>query len=81
MDQRTTLFTTDNGHDAQLCYLQMNIDGHRHQGRCCRHRYSGINHLSPVPEDSVIGRGLIIPVPEWFRHHNFFSHSNTGLTG
>jgi hypothetical protein len=72
MDQRTTLFTKDNGHDAQLCYLQMNIDGHRHQGRCRRHQYSGINHLSLVPEDSGTGRGLIIPVPEWFRHRNFF---------
>ncbi len=40
------------------------IAEHRHQGRCHRHRYFGINHLCPVPKDSGTGLGLLIPVPE-----------------
>ncbi len=35
------------------------IAGHRHRGRSRRHRYSGIQHLSPVPDWSTL-----IPVPD-----------------
>jgi hypothetical protein len=29
---------------------RLTIDGHRHRGRCRRHRQSGILYLSPVPD-------------------------------
>jgi hypothetical protein len=44
------------------------------------HRYSGITHFSPVPEDSSTRLGLLVPVSEWFLHRIFY-RSGTGLTG
>jgi hypothetical protein len=49
------------------------IAGHRHRGRCRRHRHSGILCLRPLPEHSRIGLGTLIPVPDWFRHRHFCS--------
>ncbi len=56
------------------------IPGHRHWVQCRRHRYSVIQHLSPVPEHSGTGLYSLIPVPVSFRHR-FFIHSGTGLAG
>ncbi len=49
------------------------IAGHRHRGRCRRHRHSGILYLSPVPEHFGTGLSPLIPVPNWFRHRHFCS--------
>ncbi len=38
-----------------------------------RHRHSGIQHLSPVPEHSGTGLGPLVPVQDWFRHLHYFS--------
>ena len=54
------------------------IAGHRHRGRCRRHRHSGIMYLSPVQKHSGTGLYPLIPVPNWFRHR-CFCHSGTGL--
>ncbi len=58
----------------------ISIAGHRHRGRCRRHRHSGILYLSPPQEHSGTGLGgspysgtglvpasafLFIPVPDW----------------
>jgi hypothetical protein len=58
----------------------MGIAGHRHRGPCRRHLQYGILYLSLVLEHSGTGLGPLIPVPDWFRHQNFF-HSGIGLTG
>ncbi len=47
------------------------IAGHRHRGRCRRHRRSGILYLVPVLEHSGIKLGPLIPVPDWIRHQHF----------
>ncbi len=49
------------------------IAGHRHRDQCRRHRYSGAQHLIPVPDWVLFsGTGLLtisivlfIPVPDW----------------
>jgi hypothetical protein len=38
---------------ASAAHYLISIAGHRHRDQCCRHRYSGTQHLSPVPEHSV----------------------------
>ncbi len=43
------------------------IAGHRHRGRCRRHRFSGILYLNPVPEHSDTELGPFIEVSNWFR--------------
>jgi hypothetical protein len=53
--------------------LVLNIAGHRHRGRCRRHRHFGILYLSPVPDYSGSGLGPLIPVSDWFRHPHFCS--------
>ncbi len=37
-------------HSGRRIFLILHIAGHRHRGRCYRHRHSGIRQLSPVPE-------------------------------
>jgi hypothetical protein len=37
------------------------------------HQQSDIHHLSPIPEYSSTGLGLLIPVPDCFRYQHFFS--------
>ncbi len=49
------------------------VDGHRHQGLCRQHWHSSNRHLSPVPEHSGNGKGLLISVPDWLRNLHYFS--------
>ncbi len=44
-------------------YGRTTIAGHRH-------RHFGIHHLILVLENSGTGMGLLIPVPDWFRHQH-----------
>ncbi len=50
------------------------IAGHRQRGASvfC----SGIMYLCPVPDHSGTRLGLLIPVPNWFRHLYFFTFQN-----
>jgi hypothetical protein len=52
------------------------IVGHRHQDHCRWHGHSDIQHLSPVPEHSSNGLGLLSSVLDWFRHRHLFSFQN-----
>ncbi len=53
---------------------QVTIAGHRHWGRCRRHRHSGNQYLNPEPEHSGTGLEFLIPVPNWFRHFCSFRY-------
>jgi hypothetical protein len=71
------IYSTANGsalfsNTANASLHFVSIAGHRHRGRCHRHWHSGILYLSPVPEYSGSGLDLLILVPDWFWHRNFF---------
>jgi hypothetical protein len=40
------------------------------------HRHFSIHHLIPVLEHSGTGIGLLIPVPDWFRHQHLKNPSS-----
>ncbi len=58
-------------HRVQYLMFLFEFGWGRHRGRCRRNRHSDILCLSPVPEHSGTGLGLLIPVPNWFRHRRF----------
>jgi len=59
--------------------VDVDIAGHRHRGRCRRHRHSGILYLSRVPEDS--GAGLVsLSRYRTASGIGILVHSGTGLT-